>query len=140
MYSDHSIELNRERIDKYLQEVAREYLVAMKLKSGRKYKHDLSDIVGIVAEQQTLNDLLSLEEIKSAYECLYGDWNNLEESLCDFINSVLSCKDIAILFSSIKSREIKDRNMLIEFQADNPNVLKHPNVDSILELIKEKQK
>ena len=30
--------------------VSAEYLVAMKLKSGRDYKHDLSDIVGILAE------------------------------------------------------------------------------------------
>lgn len=32
--------------------VSREYLVAMKLMSGRKYKNDLSDIIGILYEEQ----------------------------------------------------------------------------------------
>ena len=32
--------------------ISAEYLIAMKLRSGRKYKHDLSDIVGILAEHE----------------------------------------------------------------------------------------
>ena len=32
--------------------ISAEYLIAMKLKSGRKYKNDLSDIVGILAEHE----------------------------------------------------------------------------------------
>lgn len=33
--------------------VAGEYLIAMKLRAGRKYKNDFSDIVGILAEHQS---------------------------------------------------------------------------------------
>ncbi len=32
--------------------VSAEYLIAMKLRSGRKYKNDLSDIIGILAEHE----------------------------------------------------------------------------------------
>ena len=32
--------------------VTAEYLIAMKLKAGRKYKNDLSDVVGILAEHK----------------------------------------------------------------------------------------
>ena len=30
-----------------------EYLIAMKLRSGRKYKNDLSDIIGVLAEHES---------------------------------------------------------------------------------------
>ena len=35
--------------------IASEYLIAMKLRSGRKYKNDLSDIIGILAEHERRN-------------------------------------------------------------------------------------
>lgn len=43
-----------------------EYLIAMKLRSGRKYKNDLSDVVGILAEHKKRGLELTLEKINSA--------------------------------------------------------------------------
>lgn len=53
----------------------REYLIAMKLKSFRYYKNDISDIIEILKEHQDRNNLISLQEICTAVENLYGDWN-----------------------------------------------------------------
>lgn len=48
--------------------VSAEYLVAMKLMAGRQYKNDLSDIVGILIEQEERGDPFTLERIKEARE------------------------------------------------------------------------
>ena len=59
--------------------VAGEYLVAMKLRSGRKYKFDLSDVIGIVNWHQKNSDPITLERIKQAATELYGSWDELPE-------------------------------------------------------------
>lgn len=43
-----------------------EYLVAMKLMAFRQYKHDISDTVGILREQQKSGDPLTFERIDKA--------------------------------------------------------------------------
>ena len=65
MSYDDKIEFTKENIDSYLKAVAKEYrkaigkgmpaemiLIAMKLKSGRLYKNDISDIMGILMEHK----------------------------------------------------------------------------------------
>ena len=41
--------------------IAAEYLIAMKLRSGRQYKSDLSDILGILAEHEKRGTPITLE-------------------------------------------------------------------------------
>lgn len=48
-----------------------EYLVAMKLMAYRQYKHDISDIVGILREQQKNGDPLTFQRIDVAVKNLY---------------------------------------------------------------------
>ena len=52
--------------------VSSEYLIAMKLRSGRKYKNDLSDILGILAEHERCGSPLAWEAIDQAVTDLYG--------------------------------------------------------------------
>ena len=52
--------------------VADEYLVAMKLRSGRKYKNDISDIIGVLAENERNNKPITMGMIDNAVEKLYG--------------------------------------------------------------------
>ena len=40
-----------------------EYLIAMKLRSGRQYKSDLSDVLGILAEHEKEGTPLSMKQI-----------------------------------------------------------------------------
>lgn len=54
--------------------IAAEYLIAMKLRSGRKYKNDLSDVIGILAEHEKKGTPITLEKIDTAVTNLYGGW------------------------------------------------------------------
>ena len=53
--------------------VAAEYLIAMKLRSGRQYKSDLSDVLGILAEHEKRGTPITMEQIRKAVTDLYGD-------------------------------------------------------------------
>ena len=49
----------------------------MKLMAGRQYKNDLSDVVGILLEQEKSQQQICLEDIKKAAEKLYGGYDKL---------------------------------------------------------------
>ena len=65
--------------------VAAEYLIAMKLRSGRRYKHDLSDVAGILSEHKSKGKPITMEQIRRAVCDLYGDWTLLPEHARQFI-------------------------------------------------------
>lgn len=46
--------------------ISAEYLIAMKLRSGRKYKNDLSDIIGILAEHDKHGVPITFDSITTA--------------------------------------------------------------------------
>ena len=48
------------------------YLVAMKLMAGRQYKNDISDIVGILQEQENRGQPLTMGQITQAVESFRG--------------------------------------------------------------------
>ena len=54
--------------------ISGEYLVAMKLMAFRQYKHDISDIVGILREHAHAGDPLTYERIDTAVRNLYDSW------------------------------------------------------------------
>jgi hypothetical protein len=47
--------------------VTGEYLIAMKLMSGRQYKNDISDIVGILREQREKENRFLLNRLTQQY-------------------------------------------------------------------------
>lgn len=121
--------------------IRREYLIAMKLKSGRKYKSDLSDIIGILDEHVHKNDPISLEQIQKAYNQLYGDWDKLTDDIKEFISSLFKdTSDIHDIYESTRKQEKEAKEMLIDFEENYPGVTTVSNVDSILaELEKRRQ-
>ena len=50
-----------------------EYLIAMKLMSGRQYKNGLSDIAGILWEHQKCGSPIMRESVDNAAFVLYGE-------------------------------------------------------------------
>ena len=69
--------------------IAAEYLIAMKLRSGRQYKQDFSDVLGILAEHKRNGTPLSLEQIRRAAVELYESWDSLPETSRSFIYDVM---------------------------------------------------
>lgn len=119
--------------------VSAEYLIAMKLMAGRKYKNDLSDIVGILAEHEKQGKAITLEMIKKAVINLYGSWDKLSADSRDFIEGTMEKGNFEQLYKTVSEEEKKSKETLIEFQQDYPGVATTENIDSILNNLKKKQ-
>ena len=109
-----------------------EYLVAMKLMSGRKYKNDLSDIIGILYEEQKKENPLTIEQIQTAVTNLYGSWNALPQDSISFISEILNKHNLKTLYESYRANELSTKESLIEFETTYPNVVNTDNVNDII--------
>ena len=119
--------------------VRAEYLVAMKLVSGRQYKKDLSDIAGIVLEQKKAEKPLNYEMIDKAMCDLYGGWQNVSDYAKEVLDRVLSAHDLEQLFISLSEDETEAKAALVEMNVKYPNVVKQDNVNDIIAAIKGKK-
>ncbi len=120
--------------------IAAEYLIAMKLRSGRKYKNDLSDVIGILAEHEKKGAPITFEKIDTAVENLYGGWDSFPEDSKPFIEDALKNGDFENVYASVKNDEIESKDILIDFEKDYPKVAKESNINDILKTLKEKRK
>lgn len=112
--------------------ISAEYLIAMKLKSGRKYKNDLSDIVGILAEHEKRGQPITWDSIDLAVHQLYQGWDGVAEDTVAFIQNVFKTGNYIELFEQLQEQEKRTKDVLIEFQQEYPNTVKESNVDAIL--------
>lgn len=113
-----------------------EYLVAMKLRSGREYKNDLSDIIGILAEHHKHNNEISLHNIKNAARDLYGSWEKIPENSRQFIENAYKKGEFEETYNSIKKQEELNKNVLLEFEDKYPRAVNTSNINEILEKLK----
>ena len=117
-----------------------EYLVAMKLVSGRMYKKDMSDIAGIIYEQQIAGKPLTYEMIDKAVCDLYGNWNNVSDNARELLNKILSCNNLQALFIELSENEKAAKEVIKEIEKKYPNRVKKSNVnDVITAALKKKQ-
>ena len=120
--------------------ISKEYLVAMKLRSFRTYKNDLSDIVGIYREQMELGDPLTKERVEQAVVNLYQSWDSISENAQNLINRLETIDDFDTFYDETRKSEIENEETLMQFEGKYPNKLNDENVDSILKSIKQKAK
>ena len=119
--------------------IAAEYLIAMKLRSGRKYKNDLSDVIGILAEHKKKGEPITFEKIDAAVENLYGGWDSFPKDSKSFIEDALKNGDFENIYSSVKNDEIESKDILVDFEQDYAGVAKESNINDILKMLKEKR-
>ncbi|NLD94356.1 MAG: hypothetical protein GX639_17005 [Fibrobacter sp.] len=112
--------------------ISAEYLIAMKLKSGRKYKNDLSDIVGILAEHEKRGQPITWDSIKLAVHHLYQGWEGVAEDTIAFIQNVFKTGNYIKLFEQLEEQEKRAKDVLIEFQQEYPNTVTESNANAIL--------
>ncbi len=117
-----------------------EYLIAMKLRSGRKYKNDLSDVIGILAEHEKRGTPITFEKIEAAVINLYGGWDAFPEDSKPFIESALKKGDFENVYKSVKNDELESKDILIGFEKDYPKVVTESNINDILKSLKNKKK
>ncbi len=119
--------------------ISSEYLIAMKLRAGRKYKNDLSDVIGILAEHQKKNAPITLEKINIAVEKLYGGWGDFPVDSKPFIEDAFKTGDFENVYKSVKNEELESKDILVGFEKDYPKVAKESNINEILNTLKEKR-
>lgn len=120
--------------------ISSEYLIAMKLMSARKYKSDLSDIVGILKEHKEIGNIISFDQIQNAVFELYGNWDKINQEAYEFIRKITNeTINYDEYFKEIKNEETNNHLTLLEFDQNYPKVLKNDNLEEILEIIKRKK-
>lgn len=112
--------------------VSAEHLVAMKLMAGRQYKNDLSDIVGILIEQEESGDPFSLGRIQKAVVDLYDSYERLPENSREFIESIYRKSDLKAFYRQCRQTELENKDVLISFQDNYPGVLNGDNLADVL--------
>ncbi len=120
--------------------VTGEYLLVMKLMAGRQYKYDLSDVIGVLWEQEKRGTPLSLDIIKNAAAELYGSYDDLPEASRAFIENAIAKGNYEKEYARVRQIEAENKDILLEFQEDYPGVTNTDNVDEILAAIRKKRK
>lgn len=116
--------------------VSAEYLIAMKLRSGRKYKNDLSDIIGILAEHERRGDPISKDRIDMAVRNLYGGWDGFSADMVSFIHDALEKGGYETIYAIVMEEEKNSKDILVEFEKKYPGVTTQSNVNEILASLK----
>jgi hypothetical protein len=112
--------------------VAGEYLIAMKLMSGRVFKNDLSDVIGILHEHEQRGTPISYEQIDAAVCRLYDAWKAIPDSAIRFIRDVYAATDYGAMYERFRSEERESRETLLDFNVEYPGVLNEDNMSEIL--------
>lgn len=112
----------------HVRTVKEEYLIAMKLKSLRSYKYDMSDVLGILSEVPDI----TLDKIKMTVINLYGSWEAISDDARGYLENIFNKQ---IEFTEIKEKELNNRNLLTKFEEKYKDVLNENNVSEILESI-----
>lgn len=108
-----------------------EYLIAMKLRAGRRYKNDLSDIIGILAAHRAKGEPITFEQISTAVENLYDGWDDFPEGMLSFIQQVLAVPDLAEAYEQIRGNEQNLSVDLIGFDEKYPDILTERNLAEV---------
>lgn len=116
-----------------------EYLVAMKLMAGRLYKYDLSDVVGILMEQEKSGNPLDLDMIKKAVVDLYDSYDNIPDNSKAFIEKIIEKGNYEEIYNNIRQEEIDNKEILLDFQEEYPESINKDNVNEIINNIRKRQ-
>ena len=119
--------------------VAAEYLVAMKLMSGRRYKNDISDIYGILWEHKKNGTPISRAAIEQAVIELYGSLAKLPATSSALLEKAFENGDFENLYKQSREDEKEAKEIMIEFEEQYPNTIKTENIDAVLEQMKRKR-
>lgn len=118
--------------------ISAEYLLAMKLKAARPYKHDMSDIVGILLEEYNRGNLITKEMIEIASKNLYGKYE-CDKKINEWLNKLLESKNFKEEYEKYKDEEKEISKAITQFRNENPDFkVNHENVRDLAEKLKKK--
>ena len=120
--------------------ISAEYLIAVKLMSGRRYKKDLSDIIGILNEQKRMGEALTYRQIDCAVNNLYGGWENISEYAVRVLKAALESDNLEELFMEQEREEVLSRDAVLQVQKYEEKKVKESNLDEIIQEARNKRK
>ena len=123
----------------HIRTIAAEYLIAMKLMSGRQYKFDLSDIIGILWEHDKNGNPIVRDAIDKAFIELYGQ-QPVPDVSKQLLDNVFDKKDYENIYAKVRETEKQTNEMLLNFRQDYPNVLNEDNINDIIEQARQKKR
>ena len=95
-----------------------EYLIAMKMQSGRFYNDDVPDIIGIIASEKKIGNDVSYEKITNALSYLYGDGTNVSPEIMNRVSNYcnLSVSELWKEYDKMqnKTQNVKEEIMKVE--------------------------
>lgn len=112
--------------------VTAEYLIAMKLMSGRMYKYDLSDVIGILSDHKSRGTPINLIDIDRAVCNLYGDWKEVSPFAKAFIENAIHKADYDKQYVEEKKVEILSKEDLVQFINDQDGKITHPEANEFI--------
>ena len=119
--------------------VTGEYLVAMKLRSGREYKYDRSDVIGILWEQKKFGNPLTMERIKKAVEELYGSYDVIADEVRLFVEKAIQDGNYGELYTSVRKEGAENKDNLLEYQEEKPGVINSDNANDIIAALRRRK-
>ena len=120
--------------------VSGEYLIAMKLVSGRRYKADLSDIVGVLLEHKQAGKPINFEMIDRAMVELYGSWEKVDDYSKALLEKALASADLRTLFETQMNEESSAKETILEIDHKYPGTVNADNINDIIEMARKKKK
>ena len=103
----------------------------MKLMSGRQYKYDLSDVIGVLWEHKKAGNPINMNSIIKSAEDVYGAYEKLPDISRLFIEKAIENNEYEELYNKVRQTEIENKSLLLKFQEDYPDALKNDNVNDI---------
>lgn len=119
--------------------VAAEYLIAMKLRAGRQYKNDISDVIGILKEHENQDNPITRETIDKAVKEIYGSWEEFPENSEDYIKHIIREHNYEKAYEAAREEEIFSKKALVDFEKDYPKVLTESNLNDVLKILKSRK-
>ncbi len=104
----------------------------MKLCSGRKYKNDLSDIIGILYEHEKRGFPLTMEDIDCAVCNLYGNWDNIPADSISFIKETMKNGNYKKVYQAVRNEAKRSKELLVQFETNYPKVANTENTNTVL--------
>lgn len=118
--------------------ITAEYLLAMKLMSGRRYKYDMSDVVGILWEHHKDGKPIERETVEKAIKTLYGN-AQIPSVSAQLLNAIFAAKDYEAIYREALGSEAEAKKLLLDFERKYPHKLKSENIDNILDSLPRKR-
>jgi len=100
-----------------------EYLIAMKMVSGRIYKNDLSDVVGILMTELGRGNRISKEMIDKSLVDLYGNVSIVKEDIIKIVYKILEKELFYEQYDLYLESEKRAKEQLLNLREINDNNL-----------------